>query len=92
MNSNHGNLTSQAANGWNMYLYYTKYSFDDKRAVDGISIYSVGDIIDTWVYRGTIQGQFSLATAAGIFKGIIGMTLLFISNWASRKFTESSLF
>ena len=56
------------------------------------AVYSVGDIIDTWVYRGTIQGQFSLATAAGIFKGVIGMTLLFISNWASRKFTESSLF
>jgi putative aldouronate transport system permease protein len=56
------------------------------------SVYSVGDIIDTWVYRGTINGQFSLATAAGIFKGIIGMTLLFVSNWASKKFTENSLF
>ncbi len=44
VNSNHGNLTSQAANGWNMYLYYTKENFSDKRAVDGISIYSVGDI------------------------------------------------
>ena len=44
VNSNHGNLTSQAANGWNMYLYYTKANFSDKRAVDGISIYSVGDI------------------------------------------------
>ena len=44
VNSNHGNLTSQAANGWNMYLYYTKDNFSDKRAVDGISIYSVGDI------------------------------------------------
>ena len=56
------------------------------------AVYKVGDIIDTWVYRGTINGQFSLATAAGIFKGIIGMTLLFISNWASKKFTENSLF
>ena len=27
-----------------MYLYYTKANFSDKRAVDGISIYSVGDI------------------------------------------------
>ena len=44
VNSNHGNLTSQAANGWNMYLYYTKANFSDKRAVNGISIYSVGDI------------------------------------------------
>ncbi len=56
------------------------------------AVYSVGDIIDTWVYRGTINGQFSLATAAGIFKGIIGMLMLFISNWASKKFTENSLF
>ena len=56
------------------------------------AVYSVGDIIDTWVFRGTIEGRFSLATAAGIFKGIIGMTLLYISNWASRKFTENSLF
>ncbi len=56
------------------------------------AVYSVGDIIDTWVYRGTINGQFSLATAAGIFKGVIGMLMLFVSNWASKKFTESSLF
>lgn len=56
------------------------------------AVYSVGDIIDTWVYRGTINGEFTLATAAGIFKGIIGMLLLFVSNWASKKFTENSLF
>lgn len=56
------------------------------------AVYSVGDIIDTWVYRGTIEGKFSLATSAGIFKGVIGMTLLYVSNWASRKFTENSLF
>ena len=56
------------------------------------AVLGIGDIIDTWVYRGTIQGKFSLATAAGIFKGVIGMALLFISNWASKKFTENSLF
>ena len=38
VNSNHGNLTSQAANGWNMYLYYTRASFSDKRAVSSIDI------------------------------------------------------
>ncbi|MCF0237082.1 MAG: ABC transporter permease subunit [Sphaerochaetaceae bacterium] len=56
------------------------------------AVYSVGDIIDTWVYRGTIEGKFSLATAAGLFKGVIGMTLLFVSNWASKKYTDNSLF
>ena len=42
-NTNHGNLTSQASGGWNMYLYYTKANFDDKRAVNGITIYSVNN-------------------------------------------------
>ncbi len=38
VNSNHGNLTSQASKGWNMYLYYTKENFSDKRAVSSITI------------------------------------------------------
>ena len=45
-NTNHGNLTSQASQGWNMYLYYTKANFDDKRAVNGITIYSVNNKSD----------------------------------------------
>ena len=58
-----------------------------------IPVYSVADIIDTWVYRqGLLQFQFSLATAVGIFKGIIGLILVVASNWAVRKITDSSLF
>ena len=37
-NTNHGNLTSKAKEGWNIYLYYTKANFDDKRAVSSINI------------------------------------------------------
>ena len=58
-----------------------------------IPVYSVADIIDTWVYRqGLLQFQFSLATAVGIFKGVIGLILVFTSNWAVRRITDSSLF
>jgi len=58
-----------------------------------IPVYSVADIIDTWVYRqGLLQFQFSLATAVGIFKGVIGLILVFTSNWAVKKITDSSLF
>ncbi len=57
------------------------------------AVYSVADIIDTWVYRqGLLEGRFSLATAAGLFKGFIGMILLFVSNYLSKKYAESSLF
>lgn len=57
------------------------------------AVYSVGDIIDTWVYRaGLLEGRFSLATAAGIFKGCIGMVLVLASNRLTRKYSDSALF
>ncbi|MBP3772629.1 MAG: sugar ABC transporter permease [Treponema sp.] len=56
------------------------------------AVYSVADIIDTWVYRqGLLQFEFALATAVGIFKGVIGMILVMVSNKVVKKLTESSL-
>ncbi len=56
-------------------------------------VYSVADIIDTWVYRqGLLEFEFGLATAVGLFKGVFGMILVLFANWLSRKLTESSLF
>jgi len=57
-----------------------------------VPVYSVADIIDTWVYRqGLLEFKFALATAVGIFKGVIGMLLVMISNRIVKKLTESSL-
>jgi putative aldouronate transport system permease protein len=56
------------------------------------SLYEVGDVIDTWVYRtGFFQQQFSLATAVGLFKGVIGLTLVFFANRVTRRLTDSGL-
>ena len=58
-----------------------------------IPVYSVADIIDTWVYRqGLLNFEFGLATAVGIFKGVIGLMLILLSNWAVKKVSDSSLF
>ncbi|GAB1483237.1 polygalacturonan/rhamnogalacturonan ABC transporter permease [Treponema sp.] len=57
-----------------------------------IPVYSVADIIDTWVYRqGLLEFQFSLATAVGIFKGVIGLGLLLASNALVRRVSDSSI-
>lgn len=57
------------------------------------AVYSVADIIDTWVYRsGLLEFQFSLATAVGIFKGVIGLCLVTISNKLVKKISDSGLF
>ena len=56
-------------------------------------VLSVGDIIDTWVYRqGLLEFQFGLATAVGLFKGVIGMALILTSNRLVKRFGGSSLF
>ncbi|MDR0377646.1 MAG: ABC transporter permease subunit [Spirochaetaceae bacterium] len=58
-----------------------------------IPVYSVADIIDTWVYRqGLLEFQFGLATAVGIFKGVIGLLTIIGSNWLVKKVGDSSLF
>lgn len=46
------------------------------------------DIIDTYVYRlGITGGQFSLATAAGLFKGVVGGTLMVAAHLISKRLT-----
>lgn len=58
-----------------------------------VPVYSVGDIIDTWVYRqGILQFQFSLATAVGLFKGVIGLVLIVVANQFAKRLAGQSLF
>ena len=56
-------------------------------------VLSVADIIDTWVYRqGLLEFQFGLATAVGLFKGVIGMFLILGSNRLVKRFGGNSLY
>jgi putative aldouronate transport system permease protein len=58
-----------------------------------VPVYSVGDIIDTWVYRqGILQFQFGLATAVGLFKGVIGLILILFANQIARRVAQQGLF
>lgn len=57
-----------------------------------LPVYSVGDIIDTWVYRqGILDFQFGLATAVGLFKGAIGLVLIVVSNTLARRYANTGL-
>jgi putative aldouronate transport system permease protein len=58
-----------------------------------LPVYSVADIIDTWVYRQGIQNfQFSLATAVGLFKGVIGLLLIVSANRIAQRWSGRSLY
>lgn len=46
------------------------------------------DIVDTYVYRIGLQtGEFALATAAGLFKGVVGMVLIISAHTISKRLT-----
>lgn len=55
-------------------------------------VYSTADIISTYVFRmGIDSGNYSYATAVGLFEGIINLVLLTIANTVSKKVSDSSL-
>ena len=51
------------------------------------------DVIDTYTIRyGMEQGLLSYATAIGVFRSVISLTILFLVNGFAKKYTENSLF
>jgi putative aldouronate transport system permease protein len=56
------------------------------------SLLEVGDVIQYWVYRvGFFQMNFSVATAVGLFNGVIGLILVWGANKVANKLTDSGL-
>ncbi|MFC4776643.1 ABC transporter permease [Paenibacillus sp. GCM10023252] len=56
-------------------------------------VYDKGDVIDTFVYRtAMIQGEFSFATAVGLFKSVISFTLVVISYRLAYRFGNYRIF
>ena len=49
---------------------------------------SVGDILDTYVYRyGVVEGKYSITTTIGLFKSVFGLILMISCNWLSNRTT-----
>ena len=54
--------------------------------------YEVADVISTYVYRrGIVGGQFSFASAMGLFNSVINMVLLISVNFISKRLSNVSL-
>ena len=55
-------------------------------------VYSVADIIDTYVYRqGFEKADYSFSTAVGLFKSVIAFILVMSANWFSRRTVKYSM-
>ena len=57
--------------------FFMNAGFDQVFNLMNDSVLSVIDILDTYVYRiGLMNGQYAYATAASLFKGVIGLFLI----------------
>ena len=50
------------------------------------TVYDVGDILETYLYRtGIVCGQYDLSAAMGLFNSVIGLVLTLTANWIVNK-------
>ena len=55
-------------------------------------VYSVADIIDTYAYRVGLENfDYSYATAIGLFKNVVGIILLLLTNALSKKISDEGV-
>ena len=56
-------------------------------------VYSTGDIIDTWLYRtGLLGSQFSLATAVGLVRGLVGFVMISVAYFLADRLANYRIF
>jgi len=68
-------------------------SFDQLYIMGNPIVKDVAEIFDTYVYTtGVLQGNFSFATAVGLFKSVVGFILIMSVNYIARKTSENALF
>ncbi|MED4953189.1 ABC transporter permease subunit [Paenibacillus sp. FSL R5-0527] len=56
-------------------------------------VYETADIIDTYVYRvGLVERQYSLGTAVGLLRSVVGIILILSANKLAQKLTDYRIF
>jgi len=53
------------------------------------AVYSVADVIDTYVYRaGLLETKYGFSTAVGLFKNVVALVLVVSANYIVKRFNE----
>lgn len=66
--------------------------FEQIYVLSNSAVYSVGDVLSTYIYRiGIGQAQFSMTTAIGLFQSVIGLILIVSANFTCKKFFDKNL-
>ena len=72
--------------------FFMSAGFDQVFNMMNDSVISVVDILDTYVYRiGLLNMQYSVSTAASLFKGAIGLILILSTHSAAKRISGKGL-
>ena len=70
-----------------------EYGFEHVYVFLNSAVLAKADTIETYVYRNGIEGgQYSLATAVGLFQMVIGLILIMTANAVVKRYSEHSLY
>jgi len=72
-------------------IFYADFGLFYEVPRDSGTLYSVTNVIDTYVYRGLkTTGEIGMSTAAGLYQSVVGFALVMISNYVVRRIDKDS--
>jgi ABC-type polysaccharide transport system permease subunit len=73
--------------------YLVSAGFEQIYVMYGVAVYSTADILETFTLRlGLRQSNYGLATAVGLFQGVISLSLVLVANFIARRVRREGLF
>lgn len=75
-------------------IFYSDFGLFYQVPMNSGALYSVTNVIDTYVYRALMQlGDIAMSSAAGCYQSLVGFVLVMVSNWIVRRLSpENALF
>ncbi|WP_054951669.1 ABC transporter permease [Numidum massiliense] len=72
-------------------IFYSDFGLFYQLPRDSGALYSVTNVIDTYVYRGLkTTGEIGMSAAAGLYQSIVGFILVITANYIVRKIDKDS--
>ncbi len=66
--------------------------FDQIFNLQSPATYDVANVLDIYVYKLGIQGfEYGLSTAIGLFKSVVGLVMILLTNWIVKKSSDGEI-
>ena len=72
-------------------IFYSDFGLFFFVTKDSSALYSVTDVIDTYVYRALkVSGDIGMGAAVGLYQSVVGLVLILVTNFIIKKYNEEN--